>query len=103
MANWLLKIQLKDLIENYNNGSITVQEFCSDVSSRLKALVLLPRFKKEDYISKEFHDIADEFLFMSDDSEASVKDTDALLDRLYDWGDITLNSSFPQDKLCWIE
>ena len=101
MANWKTRLDLKDLKAQYEDDRITLQQFCSGVAKRLKALTLPTPV--EERLRTERDEIVHEFELFGTDETTDLDDVDLSLDRLYDWGDIELTSAWPTDKLCWIE
>jgi hypothetical protein len=47
--------------------------------------------------------LAEEFEWLSGDPETDTEDFDALMDALYDWGDIRLDDNWNGKKVCWID
>lgn len=97
MANWQSKLDLKD-VWNKVSKEITLQELSKIIAKRLRKL----KPTKDKGILEERDDIADEFEGLSLDKNAGFNDFDSIMERLYNWGDIKLNNSFPPDKICWI-
>jgi len=93
MADWIYKLQLKDLHDGYKGGSITIDKLGIEVSKRLRKMSLPEPydFEAED-IASDFEDVQD------------VEDYDAALERLYDLADskITTPDDQMQRKLMWV-
>lgn len=97
MSNWKYRICLSDLRAKYEEKEITIVELSLKISERLRTL----KIKQEDTRYKnDLKDIIIEFVTSCNDTE----DFDCILNKLYDWGDIRLNTrnDIIQDRLCWI-
>lgn len=95
MAKWENKINLTPLIEQYNNGLLTIIELGTKVSEYLKNFDIKPNTYKDELI-----EISDDFSMVDteDDFNSCLRD-------LYDLGDIEIgqrNETIPH-RLAWIE
>lgn len=102
MTDWKNRIDLADLHDKYEAGTITPPELGKQVASRLRKLLKTARLS--DDLKQEAEEIADEFEMGVED----VDDYDNVLERLYDWGDTELPHPswipFPAiPKVCWID
>lgn len=95
MAKWKYKIDVKDIWRKAKAGEVTVQELSADVAQKLKAL---PVYKSD----PELKDIVDEFESLAEDKLAEDHEFDDVWERLYEWGDITIDHHWPTQKMCWI-
>lgn len=94
MAYWKHKIDLSDLRERYGKRELSASEF---------GRLLAERIRKQKWFKANEEDlepIADEF-----EGVTNIEEFNAVLDTLYDWGDIVLptpKGQFIQNKMCWI-
>lgn len=99
MANWQSELDLSDLWKSFNEGEIVVNMLSHKVSNRLKDLKVV----EDKDIIMERDDIADEFEMLGMEDNPSIDDFDNVLERLYDWGDISLDGKCGGKKVCWIK
>jgi hypothetical protein len=94
MANWTHRLELKDLWEEFDNGTKTVDAIAKEVSTRLKALKLPEDFEGDQY------DIIERL----DESDINEQEFNDIMNRLYDLGDCALPTPMGQmtRKLIWI-
>lgn len=94
MANWKYKLELKDLIEKYQDDKLSVQELGRKVAERIR---------EQTYYFKRKGDL-EPIACAFENLEEDVEDFDFILNDLYDWGDsITAPSdSIIQNKMCWV-
>ena len=107
MADWQLKLDIHEEFEQAGDGELPLGEFCKIVAEKVKALVLpkcLTESDEEEYLVEERDEIVQEFEQLSEDSYITVDEVDSLIQRLYDWGDSSLdnNPSWNRKRLCWI-
>jgi hypothetical protein len=94
MSNWKYKLDLQDLIKDYEADKLTVEELGQKIAERIREQ---PFFAEEDLES-----IANNF----EECCNTVDDFDYCMNELYDWGDITLPTPEKQlpifNKMAWI-
>jgi hypothetical protein len=96
MSNWKYKLDLKDLISDYEADKLTVEELGQKVAERIR--------EQPYYEDEQFHleSIARNF----EECCNTVDDFDYCINELYDWGDITLPTPKKQlpifNKMAWI-
>lgn len=91
MANWKHRINIKNEWAATDAGTMQIHELAHVIASKIYALSL---------DDSEVEEIAMDFDGM--DETTDVEEFDMVLERLYDWGDITLDNKWPQTKMCWI-
>lgn len=101
MSDWRRKLDFSDYTEKYDEGELSIQEFAKIVAEKLKGLRDFDDFgidcAKDDLIF-EFEDIAEDGEGFYGEDEFNY-----VLNRLYDWGDISLDDKFGGKKVCWIQ
>lgn len=55
------------------------------------------------WIDQRKFDLIEEFRNFSQDESLEDDDFSYLMDRLYDWGDVSLDGNFGGKKVCWIK
>lgn len=99
MAQWVHKIELKDLSEKYDKKELTANEVGIKVAERIRACsaynnpvpgVNADQKKVLEPIAKKFEKVKTEAGF------------NKALESLYDWGDTPLDSNWAGRKMCWI-
>ena len=99
MANWKHTIRLNPEWDEAKAGKMKTHELAAVIAKRLQAL---PPFRAS--IDDERNDIAAEFAAFADEAADDVEWFDHIMDRLYDWGDISLDGKFfGGKKCCWID
>ena len=98
MANWQLKLDLKDVYHK----DLSIQELAGIVADRLEALVM-PLCGDTPSLILEQSDLVDYFRSMRDDLDVTAEDFDYLMSDLYDWADTSLDDKCNGKKLCWVE
>ena len=102
MANWKYKINVVDVWKKCDAGECEVWEVADALAKQIKKLAPIISIKYYDY-ADELEEIGGEFEYFAECKETDADEFDCILERLYDWGDITLSiDKWPQDKLCWI-
>ena len=102
MSDWQFKLELKDIFES--NGYLS----SDDELPKNILHTFLERSKKLLENIKEsrwkYHAtyLLEQIEGMENSPFVSVGDFNNILDHLYDWGDISLDSNFAGKKLCWI-
>ena len=98
MAIWRRKIDIKDAWGQATAGKINEAELGHIIAGKLKEL--------PEYYQAKDDELKDIVLCFEDlPEDATVGELDDIMDRLYDWGDTTLDSSGPFStwvKQCWI-
>lgn len=98
MANWQTTLNLLPEYNHARDGKITIQALAAVVAARLDGLKWPTEFESDK------DDLVDEFRGLSEDTDATVNDFDAVLERLYDVADSRINTTpWPYDKLCWVK
>jgi hypothetical protein len=93
MAHWLHKIDCKEEWQQARSGEITAHELALKVAIKLEALSCFWR-------DIELRNIVDDLKNLPED--ADFNDFDSVYDALCDWGDATVEASWPPTKMCWI-
>jgi len=94
MANWMHRLDLKDLWKKRDVGEITVQQLGKEIAKRIRKLKCFKRY--EDVLE----DIAVEFGCVDE----STDEFDLILKELYDWADEPVPTPVGQmqRKNCWV-
>lgn len=97
MSNWKYKLLLSDLRIKYEKDEITIVELAIRIAERLRILEIE---QEDNEYENDLENIITEFETSCND----VEDFDCILNRLYDWGDIRLDTrnDIIADRLCWI-
>ena len=99
MADWQRGRQLKPEWGQADNGDISIQSLAETVAVRLAKLKPFA----DKYINEERDDIVAEFKDLAENEDATADDFDAIMSRLYDWADTSLDSSWNGNKVCWVD
>ena len=102
MADWQLRLDLKDIWQQSLEGEISLRELTNGVIKRLEALNLSAM---PDWVVDSFNDVVDEFKTIVDDENLELTESEfnGALDMLYDWGDMALDDKgLGGKKVCWI-
>jgi hypothetical protein len=96
MANWIYKLELKDLWEQRDKGKITISELAKAVADRIEKATFFKIKTNEEAL----REIVMDFEGCDDD----VEEFDSILEQLYDWADTPLRTPLGkmQRKMCWI-
>lgn len=99
MADWQRVLQLKPEWEQAKEGDISIQSLAETVA------VLLAKLKPfdDEYINEERDDIVADFNDLAANEDATADDFDDTMNRLYDWADTSLDSSWNGKKVCWVD
>ena len=104
MANWLNKINIADLHNQYDDGELDASQVAAALAERLKELEPRLNFggtcnaeQKQDF-RDDLQDIIDELELVGD-----VDDYDHTLQDLYDLGDTSMDGQPLGKKFLWIE
>ena len=98
MTIWRRKIDIKEEWQQAQSGKISSAELGYIIAAKLRELPEYLQAKDD-----ELEDIV--FCFKDLPEDATTDEFDDILERLYDWGDTTLDSSGPFSqwiKQCWI-
>lgn len=104
MAQWQMKLPLKDFWHKYPN-ELTLQQMAQKLIERLKELRPEVKRRFPDWID-DFDTCVEDFeIFAEDETMNNEEDEfDYRLANLYDWADIRLdNNVIGGRKMCWIE
>jgi len=95
MANWIYRLDLKDLWDKHSQGNLTVEQVAKETAKRIRALSCYKKYEEE------LEEIAIDFEYCDNDTD----EFDGILERLYDWADGCLPTSERemQKKICWIK
>ncbi len=95
MADWVYRLDLKDLWRREEEGELTIKELAKLVAERIRQL---PCYEK--YID-DLEEIVNEFEYCCGD----VEEFDSILERLYDWADTPLHTrkGQMQRRICWVK
>ena len=107
MPTWKHTLDLSAHWEKANEDFAAVQALASAASAGLLAIPDLPEDDPlgNNYLNEEKQEIADDFRDLSTTEDVILIDEfDAVMTRLYDWGDTKLSGQFfDAVKLCWIK
>lgn len=94
MANWVNKLELKDLWEAFDNEKMTSAEVGKEVAKRLRVLPLPDDFQGDQ----------EEIAGMFENEVENEDDFNLVLDKLYDLADSPLPTPIGQmqRKLIWV-
>lgn len=99
MANWQRKVKLNPEWGRAKDGEVTINELAGVIAARLKALVPFG----DDDLDNERDEIVEELESLAADQSAAISDIDDIMDRLFDWGDSSLDDNWNGKKACWID
>lgn len=101
MTYWQREVDFSSYTEQYDRNEISVQEFAKIVAEKLKSI---QKFKNK-RINEKLEDIIFDFECLSEGSLNVWPESDFnnLLEKLYDWGDISLDNKFGGMKVCLIQ
>ncbi len=101
MAEWQMKIDFSSFWDKYPE-ELTVSECAEKAAEVLKQHKDFVHNKFSDY-EDDLDEIIEEFESIAEDEDASIGSFNYIMDDLYDWGDISLDSDkiFGR-KLAWI-
>lgn len=99
MANWQRELNIKESWLLAKEGTIVIQALAGEIAKKLKTMKPL----NNEVIDHERLEIADEFLAISEDSEADTEAFDYTMERLYDWADTPLDERWNGKKACWVK
>jgi len=99
VANWQSVLDLIDVWDRALGKEVSIPDLSRIISERLK--VLKPC--TVDYVLDEQDGIVDEFMGLYEEDNADPIDFDAVMNRLYDWADQSLDEKFGGKKVCWIK
>lgn len=96
MANWIYKLELKDLWKQRDEGKISISELARIVAGRIEKATFFKIKTNEEALREIVMDFED----CSDD----VDEFDSILEQLYDWADTPLCTPIGemQRKMCWV-
>jgi hypothetical protein len=103
MAQWQMKLELKDIMQKIRSKEFTLQDGAKEIIKRLEKLRPVVETKFVDYLT-DFEDVIEDFKVFAEDDSINDEDEefDYRLSNLYDWGDISLDNEFGGKKMCWI-
>lgn len=91
MAQWVHELNFKDLWEAHDKELIKLPDMAKEVAKRIKNA---PFYKKYE---DDLEEIAEDFKHVEE-----VDEFDEILERLYDWADLSLDGKLNGRKMCWI-
>ena len=99
MSQWQRKLDFSAYTEKYDNEEISIQEFAKIVQQKLKGVK-----KFNDYdIDSELEELIFEFEDMASEEDSDEYYFNHALNRLYNWGDISIDGKFGGKKVCWFK
>jgi len=111
MANWLYIIDIKHLMDVFEEDTESIQKFCKGMVSVLNEFIEKAKMHPllgEEYwkdVIEELGEIREEFEFLMDNSSVTIDEANDRLSNLYDWGDAIAFHEFsekPFGKMAWI-
>jgi len=99
MAKWINTLDVSDVWDKADEGEITVAELARVVHDRLTAI---PAYSNAD-VEYERQTLIEEFESLADDEDSDFDAFNYSWDRLYDWGDTSLDTVFNGRKVCWLK
>ncbi len=100
MANWQIRLDIKDDWNLASERKISAKELASRVANKLQSLKSIKGFPE---IEDEKQELIEELLgFSEDPGELDFNDFDGVMSRLYDWADTPLDNNWPRKRVCWI-
>ena len=97
MAEWKFKLRIGEEFELANKS---IQLAAKGIAEKISSL--LEKVENDDWYN-ELEDILYDSEILSEDNSATTEEFDALMERLYDWGDLKTGAGWPSKRLCWIE
>jgi hypothetical protein len=103
MSRWQLRLEIKDIMEKMRSDEFTLQDGAKEIIKRLETFRPIIEKKFADYLY-EYEEAIEEFEIFAEDEGMNdeTEEFDYRLERLYDWGDMPLDSNFGGKKMCWI-
>lgn len=92
MARWQHRLEIAEEWRQAENGELNPQSMATVIAIKLRKL-------KGAEVGQTLDEVAEEFEALAEDQHADFDDFDAVMIRLYDWGDTALR---PGVKRCWI-
>lgn len=103
MSDWQRKVDFSEATAKYDLDEISIQELAKIVHEKLKGL---KKFNDPD-IDYQLEDLIEEFEMIAEDEEEDdyflKEEFNYILNRLYDWGDTSLDGKFGGKKVCWVQ
>jgi hypothetical protein len=93
MSVWVRRLRIKNEWSKADAGDIEVKELADIIANKLTAFGIPG--------DVELEEIIEDFKALEED--ASFDDFNEIMDRLYNWADISLDNVFGGKKNCWIE
>lgn len=95
MSHWIHKLDIHDAwVKSEGDGDF--KALSKVIIEKLAAIDFGPHYNEErDGVIEAFQDLID-------DSSATMGEFDSMMDELYDFGDIKLDSNFGGKKLMWV-
>lgn len=105
MANWQRELDIHSSWVKARKNELTPQQLSEEIAEKLRTMKPFVHKEPGDvYEYAEFHRnlLAERFTELAKKSKLSVQTFDSLMQRLYDWGDMRLDSTFGGRAVCWI-
>lgn len=105
MANWQRTIDISDAWKDADPDDFsTIKDLVDDIIERLSALEDLPEDEELGALVNDIkQDLIEDFTTLNASADSDVSDFDDIMERLYDWGDMALDSQLNGRKVCWIK
>lgn len=101
MTKWQRTVRLQPEWGMAARREITAQELAKSIASKVRRVADFPACA---HLNEERDFIADEFEDFSAEPSRDFEDLDAIMDRLYGWGDSQIGGEFfNAKKVCWID
>ena len=94
MANWQRHMSVEDVWETND-----IHLIARTAADRLEQVA---PFEDYPFIEDQRLELVEELRGLAADEDATISDFDELWNRVYDWGDISLDGTWNGRKVCWI-
>jgi hypothetical protein len=102
MAQWMRKLDVKDVWKKAEARQITPQELAKVVADRLENLAPFFINGKWSDIELEKQDLVEAFRNFASEEDFTFNDFDHLWREVYDWADQSLDGNWNGKKVCWV-
>ena len=100
MADWQRRVRMNPEWDMAKDGHLSAAQLAQAIVRKLRAVH--SRMAAGDLADK-LADVIAEFEMLEGDEGAGMDDIDEAMDRLYDWGDTSLDGKWNGKKVCWID
>jgi hypothetical protein len=98
MTDWRITLNIRDAWSQAQEGKITHRDLANIVALRLAKLPELPDGNEPLNILR--NELVNDFWGISEDYSSDEDDFNYVMDNLYDWADMQLQS---HKKCCWVK